>query len=239
MSDEQHTLLEQLGPIVQTEADLENLHPALRPYAMEHERLGWSLRHPLVYMVMGVMCGQANAMYDFKVKELKEAQAEKNFRRYIWLHERPYRIDRLIDLWNDGEISQPQLRELLTDVWTDSENPMSNNDPQNLLDLFHDACYPGGTLYDHVVGGAWFNPWAQPVWRGTSREEAESGQFGMSWTCKRERAEWFARRWNDEPVVLEGYMPDRKRILGFFAGRDEDEIVVDPNDVVLKGVIRL
>ncbi len=64
------------------------------------------------------------------------------------------------------------------------------------------------------------------VYRGTTW----GGRRGMSWTEDRERAGWFAGRWNPTALVFEVRIDPAAVLarLGVPGGRDEHEVVVDP-----------
>ncbi len=54
---------------------------------------------------------------------------------------------------------------------------------------------------------------------------------GMSWTEDRERAEWFADRWNARrtgTALVFKIMVEPEAVLALLADRDEAEVVVDP-----------
>ena len=58
---------------------------------------------------------------------------------------------------------------------------------------------------------------------------------GLSWTQDREQAIWFAKRFHavhgERGKVIEGICK-KADVLAYFAGRDEQEIVVDPEKVM-------
>lgn len=52
------------------------------------------------------------------------------------------------------------------------------------------------------------------------------GQAGIAWTLERERAEWFARRFEVGHAFVATVVVPRKRIVAVFDGRDEAEAVI-------------
>jgi hypothetical protein len=67
----------------------EPLNPALVPY-LEQSDIGWEmLRHPLVYQVPFFSNGSANAYFEQKTKAVEKAIADKNYKQFVWLFERP------------------------------------------------------------------------------------------------------------------------------------------------------
>jgi hypothetical protein len=59
-----------------------------------------------------------------------------------------------------------------------------------------------------------------------------SAMHGLSWTLDREKAQWFANRWlslkRRRPIVLQT-VARKADVMAYFAGRNEQEIVVHPN----------
>ena len=49
----------------------------------------------------------------------------------------------------------------------------------------------------------------------------------LSWTLNKEKAEWFAHRFNQDGTVYEAQI-DKKHIFAIFNGRNESEVVLDP-----------
>ena len=65
------------------------------------------------------------------------------------------------------------------------------------------------------------------LWRGVARSRYARG---MSWTLDQEKAVWFARRFatdQDSPRLYRVQVEPHD-VLGYFAGRQESEIVIDP-----------
>jgi len=76
----------------------ETLHPDLVPY-LEQSSEGWMmLRHPLVYQVPFFSNGSANAYYEQKRIAVEKATADKNYKQFVWLFERPYRVEAFIKI---------------------------------------------------------------------------------------------------------------------------------------------
>jgi hypothetical protein len=78
----------------------EPLHSDLLPY-LEDGVLGKQLRHPLVYQVPLWANGHANAYYLQKKKAVAEALENKNYNSYVYLHERPYRLQAFSEIANE------------------------------------------------------------------------------------------------------------------------------------------
>ena len=223
----------------------EELHPDLALYLQEDDTFGTSLRHPLVFSILHTkhMNAYVNAQYTYKRKALDEAVKKCKWSQYIWLHERPYRLDAFSNIaWRlEGTTL---YWELLGEIWIDSENIFQNRDEwRDVLEQtyddeqkhWHHMSRPEdrvvftltpekGGLLDHTL-----------IFRGYSDED---GLDGFSWTLDRARAKWFARRRNREgqtPLVAEALVA-RADVLAYHTGRDEQEIVALPECVVVNKV---
>ena len=64
------------------------------------------------------------------------------------------------------------------------------------------------------------------VYRGVTSYNADNVK-ALSWTLNKEKAEWFAHRFNDDGTVYEAQI-DKKHIFAVFNGRNESEVVLDP-----------
>jgi hypothetical protein len=94
---------------------------------MEH--FGQMLRHPLLYSVP--YFGDAenerlNQQFEFRKEALREAQEKNQHARWVFMHERPYRLQAMLDL--KGEIPDTEFLPLLLEVYVDSENARENFD---------------------------------------------------------------------------------------------------------------
>ena len=205
----------------------DSLHPELRPAYAEIEGVGKTIRHPLVYQVWYFNAWEANAMYEWKLDVLKEYEAECNWFGYVWAHERPYRMEALATLhWSGHDV----LRELLIDTWQDQEAPWQIE--KLALDLFNQV-YDPNELYTDSEAPVKL-PATMTIYRG--QDDNASPELGMSWTRSQKVAEWFSRRYVNEPVVYRAKVK-REHVLAYVVGRDEKEIVVDPAE--LTHVVRL
>jgi hypothetical protein len=196
----------------------EELHDDLKPY-VEQGSFGPMLRHPLVYQVPLGITGYANRQYKQKLEDAKDALKNEKFEAYVWLHERPYRLDAF------GKISEHlddnRYWKLLGQVWVDTENGWANlnkwrryfsssrSGRENLMDWDERLAYE--SLADTVT-----------VYRGCQKGLNEDG---ISWTLKKEKAEWFATRFGKEGKVLEMRI-NKEKIVAVFTGRNEFEAVI-------------
>lgn len=196
----------------------EKLHPDLEPY-VEQSSFGQMLRHPLVYQVPLTIPGYANRYYQQKLEDTQKALESKNYKSYVWLHERPYRLQAFEEIQEN--LGDREYWSLLGEIWTDTENAWANLDlwreffssdrgeREYLMDWDEQMAF--ASLADTVT-----------VYRGCQEGINENG---ISWTLKREKAEWFATRLKKEGIVLEKEISKRD-IIAVFTGRNEFEVVI-------------
>ena len=197
----------------------EPLHSDLLPYLETDGALGAQIRHPLVYQVPLFSNGSANAYYLQKKKDLETALAEKNYSRVVFLHERPYRLHAFMQI--EKHLDDAKYWSLLSSIWTDTENAWQNvyewkklfssSRPKREYLMDWDEQLALQSLADTVT-----------VYRGCHKGINEDG---ISWTLKRDKAEWFATRFNKDGVVLEKEIAKRD-IIAVFTNRNEFEVVV-------------
>jgi hypothetical protein len=196
----------------------EELHPDLEPY-LEDGILGAQIRHPLVYQVPLVSNGNANAQYAQKKQGLEDALIAGAYGRFIFLHERPYRLEAFKTIAD--KLPDAKYWELLSSIWTDTENGWQNI--EQWKELFGSSRPKRGCLMDEDEQFAFENLGDKfTVYRGCQKGLNEDG---ISWTLKREKAEWFANRFEKAGVVLEKVIT-KQDAVALFIGRSESEVVV-------------
>ena len=197
----------------------EELHKDLLPYVEEGE-FGKMLRHPLIYEVPWIFApAMTNRRYEEKLKMVKKAIDSKNWKQFVWLHERPYRLEAFAQI--EHLLDDKEYWNLLGSIWTDTENGWANlaqwkkffkskRAYRNYL-MDWDEQMALDSLADTVT-----------IYRGCQKGLNENG---ISWTLKRDKAEWFATRFKQEGVVLEKTISKRD-IIAVFTGRNEFEVVI-------------
>lgn len=216
----------------------EALHPDLKPYVRESEFFGEILHHPLVIQTH-VIPGMANRTYTQKMKACDEALATGMWGSFVWLHERPYRLNAFYLL--KGRITDPtEYWNLLATIWSDSENI------QECLDEWETVLFDTPFINERdammdsderkVLADL---PEVVTVYRGCRQEENEDG---FSWTLDRDRAAWFARRWHGDqtgdPIVLVGEI-HKDEIVAYLDHRNEREIIAHFDNVKVTRVIEV
>ena len=196
----------------------ESLHPDLVPY-LEQSSEGWMmLRHPLVYQVPFFSNGSANAYYEQKRNAVEKATGDKNYKQFVWLFERPYRVEAFIKIAD--KLSDTDYWKLLSDIWVDTENQhayikewkkllgskrsnrhyMMVEEEDNIL----------RSLADEVS-----------IYRGCQEGLNEDG---LSWTLDKSKAKFFANRFGKKGIILERKIP-KSDIVAVLLSRGESEVI--------------
>jgi len=184
------------------------------------------LRHPLVTSIYMPQCHASyNSILQNKKMSLKLAFKEKNWSSFVFLHERPFRLDALLRLHNSDVLTGEAASELVVDTFTDAEWPGQNK--VVWLELFKRHCH---STVAYWKGGAKL-PEDRVLYRGGCDDEQEDYELGISWTSDPEKAEWFAKRnakfFHGEPRVFSLKVP-RDAVLAYIGNRKEEEFIVDP-----------
>jgi hypothetical protein len=110
-----------------------SLHPDLAAYLVRGVPFGGDstfdkLQHPLVYGVpyCSEMNNYYNQRYELLKKETATALALADIGRYVFLHERPYRLNAFCDYLDRKVVMAGVYWELLREIWEDSENIWQN-----------------------------------------------------------------------------------------------------------------
>jgi hypothetical protein len=209
----------------------EELDDELKQHLEEDELLGALLRHPLVYSVphFEPLNHMMNKMLKQKKSMIEKAIEDRNWSRYITLHERAYRIEALEALWFSVALHCDfSCRwKLFREVWIDSETIGREIDRWNELIRStddHDEYREIMTEDDLESFDAMTFPIT--IYRGAIEGVNEEG---LSWTVSRQKAEWFARRFSSSNAVVLVSTCDREEVVFITTERDEDEVVIHPD----------
>lgn len=196
----------------------EPLHPDLVPY-METSDSGWEmLRHPLVYQVPFRSNGSANAVYIQKQNQVKDALGSWNYKKFVWLHERPYRLEAFKKIEKKlGDVSYWQL---LTEIWVDTENQYAylKDWKKFLTSERQHRHYMMNEEDDQLLRSL---PEEVTIYRGCQKGLNEKG---LSWTLDKSKAEFFANRFSKKGIILEKKIP-KSEIVALLTVRGETEII--------------
>lgn len=202
--------------------------PELMDYVMQSSSFTM-LNHPLVQSIMfnPDKAALQNRQYEIKSRMAEEALKQKDYHKFVFLHERPYRAQALtVVRVMDRSVGH---HELIASVWTDSENIWQSQkdwvallrklpEPLRMMDDGERAAFDELPVKINVYRGL-----RNPRWN----------KLGISWTTDRAKAEWFAMRSrmsDTNACVLVGYVR-KQDVLSYFTGRSENEIVVLPAKV--------
>jgi hypothetical protein len=204
----------------------QQLHPALEDYLMETP-FGLMVNHPLVQRpsVDPDYAAQANWCYSQKLDAIAEAIEKRDWSSYIWLHERPYRLDAFIEIAD--ALSPKDFWTRLSDVWTDSENIWQYIDDWRAL--WNEERPSKHHAMDASERKAFKRLSSEIViYRGVREDHTVNG---MSWTLDRDKAIWFAAR-NSGPHVLLTARAKKADAHALLLGRKENEIVIDQYEII-------
>jgi hypothetical protein len=204
----------------------EELHPDLQDYLCETEGvLGWPcLKHPLVFAVpyTEAMNAYYNEQLKFKRDRLDEAEREGRWNSYIFLHERPYRMNAFWSIRSKIKDDKEYWR-LLGNIWTDTENQWQII---GMLDLCVSSKRPGRDemMDDDERKMLAAMPDEFVIYRGHQKKN----QKGFSWTLSYWRARWFARRFATEGGDGKVSMGTVRKedVWAVLLGRNELEVAV-------------
>lgn len=212
----------------------EDLVPELARHLREHDSLGKILHHPMVIQVpyFPAMNRMSNRQFEHKTNEANTAIAQEKWDRYVFIHERPYRIEALQRVLWDMRVTDPaEVWPLIGSVWTDSENISEFFDdwleiwdqdiPNRHLAMDDDERAALAQMADMI-----------DIYRGFGHDVAVRGQ---SWTVDRDKAIWFANRYQTHggrTPMLASAKVRKTDVIAYFAGRNESEIVVNPDDLI-------
>jgi hypothetical protein len=126
---------------------------------------------------------------------------------------------KLFSWWRLGQIPREEFIRLIPEVWVKAESPVRCLGERSWLAMFKDAGF---------VSDCGAMPPTGPVtlYRGAD----EPHMRGFSWTPDVRDASWFADRttWTSPGLVFAATVPPGA-VLGEFVGRNEPELVVNPN----------
>lgn len=210
----------------------------LDPELEQYRRMAGDMEgvfHPLVYSYpyFGETENRIlNKRLEYKRKYADEALAAGKWSRYLSIHEKPYRVSALINvhalITDDAEYWR-----LVAETWQFTENLYETR--YYWRQLWYDQ-RPG--RYEHVMSDADRQRLGQMddgivVFRGSTNR---AGAKGMSWTLNFDIALRMASRMgissHHHPMVYVARgVIEKRRVLAFFEGRNEEEIVAVPGHV--------
>lgn len=194
----------------------EPLDPELELWLVDTP-FGRMLKHPLVYGLLPIN-GYANKQLAHKKTALAKALLDTDWHSVVFLHERPYRMQALVDHVTgrdeDGypRMVTPEHAELAADVWVDSENIGETMEDWRFLFLSGEVEWIGNPE-ERAAFDALPDP--IPAWRG--------GAVGdWSWTTDIKTAEFFSRR---SGLPVRHALIPKADVFGYLTRRGESELL--------------
>lgn len=201
--------------------------------------LGLALYHKLIHepIYHEEMNSYYNQMFAQKKISIEKALKEENWSLYVWLHERPYRLEafiecvpRIFELSMTVEEKREKYKiywELLGDIWTDSENIwqfqkywkhlLGNNED---LDRFR----PNKEYFMSEADRQVFKnlPEELTIYRGY---HPGKNRNGFSYSLDKKKAEWFATRFNKRGGKVLTLKVKKSDVFAYTNARNEKEII--------------
>jgi hypothetical protein len=126
-------------------------------------------------------------------------------------------------------LSDSEYARLLSEIWTDTEQP--SRILNSWIELFTNPrlkreylMSPEELAYYHAL------PDQVQIWRGAGHP---CYARGISWTTDTYQAAWFAVRFarNEGSVRIFSVTVSRKAIIAYFSGGTESEVIIDPRSL--------
>jgi hypothetical protein len=206
----------------------EDLHPELAE-CLTDGALGRMIHNryiiePIYHEQMNAL---TNARYVAKKLAAEEALAQGNASRFVYLNERPYRFEAFMEAIAARAVDEEEtFNTLLSSVWMDSENIHAYVEEwKSVWKLSNPALIMSDE--DRVIFDSL--PATITIYRGL--DNVTGTLEGMSWTVSKERAKWFAKRFSAVEPVIASVTIAKDKIYAYLGGRNEEEIVVNPDDL--------
>lgn len=214
----------------------EDLDPELKPYLDSAGPLGPCIRHPLVYSIVhnDALNAYVNLQFQKKSEAVHEARQNRSWETYVYLHERPYRLMAFRNICR--ELKDRQYWELLGNIYTDTENFWQERDG------WIECLTVDRKARTHLMDAAErARKNSLPARITAYRGYCEDGQLdGISWTLDPSVAQFFATRLaqTDQDCFIATTEIRKRDVIAYFDGRNEDEIVVLPEDALRNVAVR-
>ena len=220
------------------------------PHHLQHRCMpvgatGWHIFHhpfcvtpfPLAFPV------PIEEILEIRASKADEARQAREFGDYLFRLERPYRLEALLDLVQDGAFDQAPAEawSLARTLWMDSE--IDDSDPVWGAILGMDI--PGSEAFMTEEEHAAMVGLPDPVllWRGISGPDEDSALdaclAGHSWSFDREIAVKFANRnrLSDSRGWVASMEIPKADIVACLLGRGESEIIVRPSRASMRDIV--
>jgi hypothetical protein len=204
---------------------MEELLDELKDYVVECEIFGKRVSHPYVHIVGVLDTATINLLYTQKKIAIDRAIENEQYSTYVYLHEKPYRINAFDSIEN--LLTDAEYWSLLADVCIGTENMWQEKH------LIHELLTADRSDRHLMMDADEYEQYKElpetlTVYRGCITGKNEDG---FSWTLDQSRAKWFSERLardGDEPIVLERTIK-RDDAIAYFTRRGESEILLIDN----------
>ena len=200
-------------------AKSEELNYELRPFVTQG--IFPMIQHPFLYSVpyFEIMNPQINRMYEQKKMLIQKAKKEKNWNQFVFLYERPYRLEAFVSIQN--YLKPKEYWELLADIWVDSENIWQNKATYKKLFSKHRDYKK---YFMNSKERKYFDSLPEQIvaYRGYVKGQ---NRRGFSYTLDKKQAEWFAKRFDNDGSVAKIVVP-KSRVLAYTNRRGEKELII-------------
>lgn len=181
------------------------------------------IKHPLVFSIFHTDNQNyiINQHYEWKKQAVRKARTEREWSSYVFLHERPFRLNAFLDIEPMVREEPDQYWELLGEIWVDSENIWQNKEAWRYF--LESGPEEGREMFMSEEDRLTFHslPEKFKVYRGYIPRRNKSG---FSYTMDRDKAEWFANRFGNG-VVLERIV-SKEDVFAYKNDRNEQEIII-------------
>lgn len=206
------------------------LHEDLKPYLTTTNFGMECIHHPLIVSIMHheFLNEHTNKRYEYLKEEVSKCLEKGDYSRYIFLHERPYRLEALVDIM-DYEHDTKNFWETVSHVYTDSENIHQHYDTWVSI-LSEDGIHKKHLMDDEELLSLESFDDELTVYRGFN---GNGGIDGLSWTIDKKTALFFAKRFakSDEDATIATGKIKKSDIIAYLTGRNESEVLVLPENV--------
>lgn len=153
---------------------------------------------------------------------LIERLSGKDISSCVMMVRKQYRLFYLVTCVREGAITKAQGADEILDCWSSIETVYNDmNVDHKTLNSYLKEYRKNHSLEERVNG---LTGEKITIYRG------QIGPEGNSWTISKEKAEWFANRWNKGLPVWEGEI-DLNLIVKYERNRGEEEIIVVDGEV--------
>jgi hypothetical protein len=186
--------------------------------------LGKMICHSLVHDI--IYTEQMNAMLNERLRCKKEmlieAEKKKKWSSYLFIHERPYRLEAFLKIVK--KLSDKEYWELLREVWEDSENIWQCQENWDMLINLNRPCRESFMTPEEREFLKNL-PEKVTIYRGYVKGHNEEGK---SYTLSKEKAKWFSERFTTKKdmAAVKKIVVSKKKIFAYLKGRSEEEIIL-------------